>query len=147
MAFKTSILPFDALTPNVLYDVLALRNEVFIVEQCCPYLDIDGQDQQAQHVLVYEHQKLIAYARILAIKEDEVSFGRVAIVSTHRGRGLGRQLVKEMLAYLQTNYPQSSIVICAQCYLLNFYQAFAFLPTGDPFDLDGIPHIWMRKSA
>lgn len=147
MAIKTLMLSFAELSPIMLYESLALRNEVFIVEQCCPYQDLDGQDERAQHVLVYDDQKLIAYARILALKEGQMSFGRVAIIPAYRGRGLGRKLVKEILDYLQTHHPHSNISISAQYYLLDFYQEFAFTASGEPFDLDGISHIWMIKSA
>ena len=146
MAIKTSILPFNELTPTTLYALLALRSEVFVVEQQCPYQDIDFKDQQAQHVLMYEDEELIAYARILASTNKDLSFGRVLTAPNRRGQKLGQQLVERVLEYLQTHYPKRAILISAQLYLQHFYQAFGFKPTGEPFDLDGIPHIWMKKS-
>jgi ElaA protein len=138
---------FDELSSNSLYDILALRNEVFIVEQQCPYQDLDYQDQQANHLLAYDAGKLIAYARILPYNRYEMSFGRLITAASHRKTGLGRELMDSILIYLKNHHALKPIVITAQHYLKDFYQAYGFIPQGEPFDLDGIPHIRMVKRA
>ena len=145
MPIKTSILSFGDLTPLSLYELLALRNDVFIVEQRCPYQDIDGKDEEALHVLMHDDKKLIAYARILAF-DDNVSFGRVLIAQSHRRLNLGKMLVNTVLHHIEIHHPNCPVVISAQLYLQHFYHAFGFTTIKEPFDLDGIPHIWMIKS-
>lgn len=137
---------FEELNCNTLYDILALRSEVFIVEQQCVYQDLDYKDQQAQHLLVYDDGKLIAYARILPYNSQEMSFGRLVTSTSHRGLGLGKQLMDSILSYLNVHHPSQTVVITAQHYLQQFYQTYGFKPEGKPFDMDGIPHIRMVKS-
>ncbi len=146
MTINTSILPFNALTTASLYEILALRCSVFIVEQQCPYQDIDNKDEIAQHVLMKQDEKLIAYARILPAHEGSVHFGRVLIAKPHRGRGLGKKLVDTVIQHLKAHHPECVMVITAQLYLQHFYQEFGFMNEKEPFNLDGIPHIWMMKS-
>ncbi|ASQ47096.1 putative acyltransferase [Legionella clemsonensis] len=129
----------------MLYEILALRSEVFIVEQQCFYQDLDYKDQDAAHLLMIEEGKLIAYARILSYDNRGMSFGRLVTATSHRGRGLGRQLMDTILSYLKTHYPFQPIIITAQNYLRPFYETYGFIAEGEPFDLDGIPHICMVK--
>ncbi|WED43346.1 GNAT family N-acetyltransferase [Legionella cardiaca] len=137
---------YDELSKQDLYDILALRSEIFIVEQTCFYQDLDYKDQDAQHLLMYENGKLIAYARILSYGDEGMSFGRLVTAASHRGLGLGKQLMDSILSYLKTHHPSQPIIIIAQNYLRNFYGTYGFIAEGEPFDMDGIPHVRMVKS-
>jgi ElaA protein len=139
---------FDALTPNELYDILALRQEVFVLEQNCLYTDLDYKDHHALHLLGKEGDKLVSYLRLLpeniAYKEA-VSIGRVATSPQARGLGLGRAAMLETLLYLKKSHTLVPIVISAQAYLIKFYESFGFQALGEQYDEDGIPHIKMQK--
>ncbi|MDI9818486.1 MULTISPECIES: GNAT family N-acetyltransferase [unclassified Legionella] len=141
-----TIQPFNQLDNTTLYALLALRSEVFIVEQQCVFQDLDYKDQQAEHLLVHEDNKLVAYARILPYDTQAMSFGRLATAPSHRNRGLGKQIMAHLLSHLQTHYPQQVICITAQTYLQDFYRSYGFTIKGEPFELDGIPHILMTKT-
>jgi len=144
MIIKTSFLPFNELSLDSFYELLALRASVFIVEQRCPYQDLDYKDQNAVHVLMQEQDRLIAYARILSL-EDNMSFGRLLTAPSHRAQGLGKQLMDQILSYLKNTHPQKTILIHAQQYLASFYQSYGFQINGEPFNLDGIMHLHMEK--
>lgn len=140
------ILSFDEISLNLFYDILALRCQVFCVEQQSIYQDLDYKDQIAQHVIMQENQQVIAYARILPYGDGQsMSFGRLVTNVTHRKIGLGKQLMDIILSYLKTHHPEQAIIITAQYYLRNFYQEYGFEPQGDAFQMDGIPHIIMKK--
>ncbi len=136
---------FEDLTPADLYNLLKLRQDVFIIEQDCIYEDIDGLDIKSEHVLIYHgEQKLAAYARIVpaGLKFDEISIGRIVVNPEMRKMGLGKLLMRKILEMLK-NRNVKHIKIEAQVYLENFYQPFGFKKVSEPFDLDGIPHIEM----
>jgi len=137
--------PFNQLTTNELFAALHLRALVFVVEQNCPYLDPDVHDTFALHVFMWKEQKLVAYARILppGIHYDNVSIGRVVVHPDYRGIGLGKQIFGIALAETRKLFPTKTIQIMAQCYLLDFYAAFSFVPVGHEFIEDGIPHMQM----
>lgn len=142
---KTSIQAFPALSAGEIYDILALRNQVFIVEQQCPYLDTDYQDQTALHLQMRDNQTLAAYARLLRYDKTTMSFGRVAVAPAYRGQGLARHMMTRILDYLQAYYPHQGITITAQHYLQTFYENYGFSARETPFDLDGILHVLMVK--
>jgi ElaA protein len=138
---------FNELTPQELYAILKLRAEVFVVEQKCVWLDLDDQDQLAQHLLCYQNGTLAAYLRVLpatAMYPNWVSIGRIVTKLTARGQGLGKQAVAKGLQYLQEQKNEMPVVISAQLYLKDFYQNFGFQPEGEPYDEDGIIHTKMR---
>lgn len=139
---------FSELTLDELYDVLALRQEVFVVEQKSLYLDVDGLDRSADHLLAHEGPLLAAYLRILPpdVKfPGATSLGRVVTSPKARGRGLGRELTERGIARLEALYPGSDIRISAQEYLRAFYTSLGFVAEGDIYDEDGIPHIEMVR--
>ena len=137
--------PYNRLTIDELYDLLALRNHVFITEQQCPYQDCDYRDQHAIHLLGYENTSLKAYLRILPHPENHaMSFGRVLSAVNVRKKGYGKQIINATLDYLNEHYPQQPIIISAQHYLLHFYEAFGFKSQGDIYNEDGIAHIRME---
>jgi ElaA protein len=138
---------FSELTTQQLYDVLALRSQVFIVEQDCVYLDIDGKDQHAVHLLAVQENLLLGYLRLFPPndKEDRIIFGRLVMEKTARRNGHGKKLMQELLLYCETNYPGISIKCSAQNYLTQFYKQFGFKTYGDVYEEDGIPHVEMRR--
>jgi ElaA protein len=142
----------DLTDPAVLYQILALRQQIFIIEQNCIYPDIDGQDAAALHLLGWATDTaqltLVAYARLFLPEQadEHLSFGRVVVGSAFRGRRLGGQLVEQILNYIQTStYRDKPITISAQHYLVKFYQQFNFKVVGEPYDEDGILHVEMRR--
>ena len=129
----------------VLYAILALRFEVFVVEQDCIYQDIDGKDAKANHLLGYENDQLIAYSRLFKPGDyfEEYSFGRALIKQTHRGLGLGDELVQQSIQALGL---EKEIKISAQYHLEKLYQKHGFVSQGDTYLEDGIPHIAMYRN-
>ncbi|MET3875742.1 ElaA protein [Chitinophaga sp. OAE865] len=139
---------FDGLTTTELYAILHLRCEVFVVEQQCPYQDLDYADQKALHLMgTDEEGRLLAYTRIFApgIKFEEASIGRVVTSPQARGKGAGRQLMERSIEVLQANYGVIPIRIGAQQYLQQFYTSLGFEQTSDTYIEDGIPHIEMLR--
>src|SRR5947207_469785 len=135
---------FSELSLESLYEILALRQRVFSVEQNCVYQDIDFLDQNAMHLLGTENNKLVAYLRVYK-KNDELWFGRVISSPEKRGQGLGKQLMQEVLAFTKKHYPQTPITISAQAYLQKFYENVGFKKIGEPYLEDGIFHIRMQN--
>ncbi|WP_309890528.1 GNAT family N-acetyltransferase [Archangium sp.] len=142
---------FPELTLDELYVLLALRQEVFVVEQRSIYQDADGYDRGSHHLLGTtggpEAPVLEAYLRVLppGLKYPEVSFGRVLIAPSVRRQGQGRELVRQGLDFIAEHYPRTPIRIGAQHYLQRFYESFGFRAVGDVYDEDGIPHIDMFR--
>jgi ElaA protein len=139
---------FGELDAASLYAILALRCEVFIVEQQCVYQDIDGLDPQAVHLLGWRDGRLAAYLRVFApgVKHADVSLGRVITAPFARGDGAGRALMGEALAYIGRTWPDHALRISAQRYLERFYGSYGFRVCSEPYDEDGIPHIDMLLS-
>ena len=123
-------LKFSELTTKQLYQLLKLRADVFVVEQNCPYPELDDKDHQAgvYHLLGYQNDKLIACARLLpaGISYPQVSIGRIAVDKKSRKNGLGKQLLTAALAQCEQLWPAQTIQIGAQVYLIAFYQSFGF---------------------
>lgn len=142
---------FADLTPFDLYDVLAARQNVFILEQTCLYPDIDGYDLEAHHLLGWRNvdgkRQLAAYLRVLApgAKYDEMSLGRVVTTPAARGSGAGRALLDQGIAHAEALHPGHRIRIGAQQYLERFYASFGFETVSAPYDEDGIMHIDMLR--
>ncbi|MDH4468726.1 MAG: GNAT family N-acetyltransferase [Bacteriovoracaceae bacterium] len=136
---------FDHLSARELYRIIALREQTFVVEQKCLYLDCDGYDLKSYHLMGSRDGELVAYLRIIPpkIKMEEVSFGRVAVSTMYRKLGLGRELTKQGLVEINKSFPGEKIKISAQKYLEKFYGSFGFKRHGDPYLDVGIPHIDM----
>ena len=140
---------FRALEPADLYDILALRTAVFIVEQECAYQDSDGVDLVSHHLWMRDSRGFIsAYLRVVppTVKYEEPSLGRIVTAPAARGLGLGRALVREGITRLESLYGRQPIRIGAQRYLLRFYQELGFLPVGAVYEEDGIPHVEMVRT-
>ena len=147
MNMTWTLKPFDSLTPQELYNILQLRNEVFIVEQNCPYQDLDNKDVYAFHLMGMKESKLIAYSRLLApgISYSESSIGRVVSSPAARKTGMGKKLMNESIIQIQNLFHTDTIRIGAQLYLKKFYESFGFIQQGDSYLEDNIPHIIMLR--
>jgi ElaA protein len=149
---------FEGLGLQGLYDVLQLRQKVFVLEQG-PYLDADGLDQHSWHLLgrrqggasVSPPQpcELLLYLRVVdpGIKYDEPSVGRVVIDKTVRGTGLGRVMMAEAMRRCDQAWPGRANRISAQAHLARFYGEFGYVPVGEPYLEDNIPHQAMLRPA
>lgn len=138
--------------PNTdLYELLAQRQNVFILEQQCFYPDLDGYDQAAWHLLGWRtidgKRELAASLRVIApgVKYDEMSIGRVISTQAARGTGAGRALLVEGIARAEQLYPGHRIRIGAQQYLERFYGSFGFETVSAPYEEDGIMHVEMLR--
>jgi ElaA protein len=135
---------FDELTTAQLYAILQLRSRVFVVEQACHYLDLDGADDRCLHLWAEDEAGAIAaYLRVVpaGVKYDEASIGRVVVSPAARGTGLGRELMRRGIDAVGGG----PIRIAAQAYLERFYQELGFESVSAPYDDDGIPHIDMIR--
>ncbi|BCP60766.1 GNAT family N-acetyltransferase [Streptococcus parasuis] len=136
---------FDQLSLQELYAILILRTNVFVVEQACPYPEVDGKDPNCLHLLGTDEGELVAYLRILpaGLNYDEVSIGRVVIKSSHRGKGLGRPMMEQAIQFITNEWKESQIKIGAQAHLEKFYSSLGFEPVSEVYLEDEIPHLDM----
>lgn len=139
--------PYTELTLDELYEILRARQEVFIVEQNCPYQDADGKDKYAHHLMGRSDDgALHCYTRLLppgVSYEGYCSIGRVISSLRVRGQGQGKKLMEESISRISKLYPGVSVKIGAQAYLKRFYESFGFVDMGEPYLEDGIPHLIM----
>lgn len=142
---------FDDLTPADLYSAMELRQRVFVVEQNCPYMDADGIDEKAMHLLGWdatgEARRLVAYARLVppGIKYSEASIGRVCTHPDARRAGTGKELMREAIQVVEGSEWGRDIRIAAQMYLERFYEGFGFRRITDPYLDDDIWHVDMLR--
>lgn len=142
---------FAELTSSELYEVLAQRQHVFVLEQHCLYDDIDGLDLAAHHLpgwrTIDGKRQLAAYLRCLApgAKYTEMSLGRVLTAKAARGSGIGRELLEQGIAHAERQHPGHAIRIGAQQYLEAFYASFGFVTISAPYQEDDITHIDMLR--
>jgi len=149
MSHRWQIASFNDLTNTELYALLRLRQEVFAVEQTSIYLDLDGKDQAAIHMLCWQGDELLAYQRLLppGLSYAESSMGRIVVNPAARGTRLGRDLVHRGIQHNLEQWPKQGIRISAQAYLQRFYEDLGFTAVGDKYSEDGIPHIQMQYQA
>lgn len=145
---------YKELSQSELYEVLRVRQAVFVVEQNCIYQDIDELDQHAWHLLALsKHDSgtsvLAAYLRIISpgYKYDEAAMGRVLVSKDFRGTGLAKDLIQKAFVFLESEISKSSIRISAQVYLTEFYVAQGFVICSEPYDEDGILHLDMIRNS
>ncbi|MFT4664654.1 MAG: ElaA protein [Polaribacter sp.] len=143
-------LPFYELNLDQLYDILRLRQAVFVVEQDCPYLDTDGNDQKSLHLMGFYEGELVAYTRLVPkgiSYEKYASIGRVITSDKIRGKGFGKLLMSTSVNKLFEFWGQQAIKISAQSHLIPFYKTIGFGPTGEEYLEDGIPHAAMIRAS
>lgn len=143
-------LHFQDLTPAQLYAMLQLRSQIFVVEQQCVFLDLDGLDADAQHLFGWQDEtraELLCGVRILApgVAYTEPSIGRVVTARSARGTGAGRLLMQRAIEACSAMYPGQGIRIGAQRYLERFYASLQFSTVSEPYDEDGIAHVTMLR--
>jgi ElaA protein len=139
--------PFNELTPHELYEIIHLRNEVFVVEQACVFQDADHKDQGSHHLMGWIDSDLACYTRLLppGLAYEYMSIGRVVTSPRHRRSGAGKLLMEESIRRCYSLFGNGIIKIGAQLYLKEFYGSFGFRQTGESYMEDGIPHIYMIK--
>ena len=139
---------FNELSLHELYDLLKIRTDVFVVEQNCPYPELDNIDKHSEtkHLFALDKDKPVAYARIIAPEisyPSHSSIGRVLVVEEHRQYKIGHELIDRAIDVCRNTWPTSSIKIGAQSRLENFYQSHGFMTSSAPYMEDGIEHISM----
>ncbi|RKQ12092.1 GNAT family N-acetyltransferase [Ureibacillus endophyticus] len=136
---------FNELTTTELYNILKERTDVFVVEQNCPYPEVDGKDLQSYHLFKEENGEIIAYLRILppGVSYPELSIGRVLVKEDYRGQKLAQQMMEQALSYITSELKETTVKIQAQHYLEDFYRSFGFEVISEVYLEDGIPHIDM----
>lgn len=141
---------FDELSTVELYEILQLRQAVFVVEQTCPYLDADGADVHAFHLFARDNNgAIVAYARLF-LPSSEAPYsriGRVISAGSVRRQGLGRELMRQAIAWCEQQAPNAPIRLGAQVYLRRFYQDFGFQEISAEYLEDDIPHVDMERRS
>ena len=148
MILNWEIKPYRDLNINEFHDIIALRIKVFVIEQNCPYQDLDGKDKKAYLIFCRDGKgNIVSTARILpnGISYPEVSIGRVVVDESLRGTGVGHELIKKSIDFIIAEFGQVPIVISAQQHLEKYYKKHGFIKNSDEYMEDGIPHIQMRR--
>ena len=138
---------YNELSTDLLYQILKVRQEVFVIEQQCNYLDADDFDQFSYHLMGFKKNKLVAYMRIVNAGHiyENISFGRILVIKEYRKLGIGQALMEQALK----NFAKFKkvIVLSAQSYLINFYEKYNFEKVGNEYLEDNIPHIKMIRNG
>ena len=134
---------FDALSNTELYQIMKLRVDVFVVEQNCPYPELDNLDQSAIHFFIPSDNGVNGYLRIYFKSETQVAIGRVITHHDFRKKGISRMLMQQALQWINAQSNIKSIYLQAQQHLVNFYGSFGFEEQSDMYLEDGIPHVDM----
>ena len=139
---------FEELNKAELYQIIQLRIAVFIIEQDCPYPDLDDMDQDAQHLWIEDAGEIVCYLRVnpAGSRFLEPSLGRIVTKKSHRNRGYAEILIKKAID-LVCEKESRAIRISAQCYLEKYYEKFGFIKASEEYLEDNIPHIEMLKDA
>ena len=133
---------FEELTARELHLIYRERTAVFVVEQNCPYQEVDDTDLVSIHLWKQAEGNLLAYARLIPAA-DHLRIGRVLVPQGERTHGYGQELMRVVLGYAKTHFPGLPIHAQAQAYLQDFYASFGFRPVSEVYPEDGIPHIDM----
>ncbi len=140
---KLYIKRFDQLNVNELYEILKLRQDIFILEQQCLYSDIDFIDEKSLHIYYQEKGKIIAYLRMFEKDTNTCQLGR--IISLNRRQGFGTSLINETLQLLKQEKKYEKVYVEAQKYAIEFYEKLGFYVISDVFLEDGIEHVKMER--
>ena len=142
--FQSTIKPYNDLSKDQFFDILKLRIEIFVVEQCCYYQELDHEDKEAFHVSIYNDGIIVAVGRIIPDHiNKEIKIGRIAVKMEYRKKGIATSLMNDIMNFIAKNFPDLSILLSAQTYLVEFYQSYGFKVEGDNYLEDGIEHINM----
>lgn len=137
---------FDSLSLHEFHDLVALRIQVFVIEQNCPYQDLDGKDKKSFHLIGRDKEGVIKVtARILpaGISYPEVAIGRVVVDPSERGTGAGHALMRSCMEFIENQFGKVPVRLSAQSHLEKFYNQHQFISTGKEYLEDGIPHVEM----
>ncbi|MFQ3545108.1 GNAT family N-acetyltransferase [Halobacillus rhizosphaerae] len=139
------IKPFNKLTTNELYEILKVRTEIFVVEQECPYPEVDGRDKECLHVWIEEEGEISAYCRLVPPVKygGNYSIGRVLVVKGKRGAGYARSIMNKAIELLKEEGHTEFIFLQGQEHLRNFYGSFGFKEVSEVYLEDDIPHVDM----
>ncbi|MFG2166423.1 GNAT family N-acetyltransferase [Micromonospora chersina] len=145
MPVESHLASFDELDARTFHDLLRLRIDVFVVEQSCPYPELDGRDVEpgTRHLWLTRDGDVVAYLRILADPDGTARIGRVVVAPAARGAGLAGALMTEALAVVGGR----PCVLEAQTHLVDFYAGHGFAVSGPGYVEDGIPHTPMRREG
>lgn len=138
---NTIIKPFDKLTTQELFNIYKLRVVVFVVEQKCPYHEVDDIYLESHHIYLQQGKDILAYCRLYK-QNDAYHIGRVIAATKHKG--YGTQIMKTAIKFAINILHVETINIEAQTYAKKFYEKLGFITTSEPFDEDGIQHIKMK---
>lgn len=133
------------LSTEEFFTLFQLRQQVFVVEQDCVYLDMDEIDRNAVHLLVQDNndEKVVATLRIFAGKNNYWHIGRVAVAIEARKRGVAREMMERAVAWIKEQKDVKGVEISAQSYLFDFYRSLGFQKSSEEYVLDGLPHLDM----
>jgi ElaA protein len=145
MEYRYEFKNFQELSNQELIDMLRLRSIIFVVEQNCPYLDMDGYDEVSTHLLVKDGSRIIGCLRILPPgRYADVSLGRVVVDKDYRKQGIAKKMLLSSIIKAKELYNCESIILGAQVYAKKLYETAGFIQIDDGYLEDGIPHIHMK---
>ena len=146
VSYIVDVRRLDEFSAIDLYAMLKMRVDVFVVEQACPYPELDGRDPDCLHLRLLDGDALLASARLYRPSpEDRARIGRVVVSPDHRGKRLGEALMREAIGECERQFPGAAIQLSAQAHLKAFYGMLGFEPISDEYDVDDIPHIDMVR--
>lgn len=139
---KCKLKEFTELTTAELYEILKLRAEVFVVEQNCPYQDLDDKDQSSYHLFLEDNGQIIAVLRIIPenIAYKEMAIGRLIVKKSYRGKGISRKMMVRAMEFITEDLGKEKIRLSGQAYLTDFYQSLGFEKVSEMYFEDGIEH-------
>jgi ElaA protein len=148
-SYQVDVRRMEAFSAHDLYDLLKLRVDVFVVEQACPYPELDGKDADALHLRLLDGQELLAAARLFipSTANAPARIGRVVVSRDHRGRRLGESVMREAISICEERAAGRAIALSAQSHLAKFYASLGFAPVSEEYLEDNIPHIDMLRPA
>jgi len=145
---KWKIKRFHDLSLKQLYEITRSRCEVFIQEQriVCEE-ELDGLDDKCIHVFLEEHERIVAYCRIVpkGINYENISIGRVLVLNEFRRKGIAQEMLNETVEYIRSNFQDNKIVLSSQLYARQLYESVGFIVASDIYEEAGIPHVKMYK--
>lgn len=138
---------YNDLLLNEFHDILALRIQVFVVEQNCPYQELDGKDKKSYHLICRNGKgDVVGTMRILppGVGFEEVGLGRIVLAESERGVQQGHEMMKEAMTFSLEEFGDVAIKLSGQKHLEGFYNKHGFESTGKEYLEDGIPHVEMK---